>query len=510
MGAVVVKADSDREFSIIDGQQRIATLAILSLAIIAQLNMLGSDEQEKEANKERALRLRNRFIGEKDPASLTEVSKLSLNYHDNGFFQTYLIQLRTPTAPRSLLQSNRLLWECFQYFSRVIVENAELQSGLTLASLLSEVIARRLMFILITVDDEVNAYTVFETLNARGLELSTTDLLKNYLFSRMTAPNDLDALQRRWQQLIATVQQERFGEFLRYHYLTAHRQIRSGRLFTLIRNEIKDASQVFSLVDVLEGRAPLFTALSDPNNLYWLDVPAAKPYIDELALFRVRQMIPLLFAVREKFSDTDFIRVLKIVTAVSFRYTVISGLNPSDLESVYSDAAQAVLNGSAATPAQVFEKLSSIYVSDAQFKATFATFSVETRGQRKNVAKYILAKLESDVSQRSVDFRTDPGSIEHILPENPTEDWTQYIPAQYWDEAIYRLGNLTLLELPLNREVGNAIYDAKKTVYERSNYTITKTIPVFAPAEWSINHLQERQERMALRAIHIWRSDFAV
>jgi len=50
------------------------------------------------------------------------------------------------------------------------------------------------MFILITVEDEINAYTVFETLNARGLELTTTDLLKNYLFSRVKVTADLDAI----------------------------------------------------------------------------------------------------------------------------------------------------------------------------------------------------------------------------------------------------------------------------------------------------------------------------
>ncbi len=53
-----------------------------------------------------------------------------------------------------------------------------------MASLLSEATARQLLFILITVDDELNAYTVFETLNARGTALTTTDLLKNYLSSR--------------------------------------------------------------------------------------------------------------------------------------------------------------------------------------------------------------------------------------------------------------------------------------------------------------------------------------
>ncbi len=61
------------------------------------------------------------------------------------------------------------------------------------------------MFIKITVDNELNAYTVFETLNARGLDLTATDLLKNYMFSRVPIKGDRDALNRRWQALLAKV-----------------------------------------------------------------------------------------------------------------------------------------------------------------------------------------------------------------------------------------------------------------------------------------------------------------
>ena len=47
-----------------------------------------------------------------------------------------------------------------------------------------EKISDNLIFILITVDDDISAYTVFETLNARGVELTTTDLLKNYFLNK--------------------------------------------------------------------------------------------------------------------------------------------------------------------------------------------------------------------------------------------------------------------------------------------------------------------------------------
>ena len=297
MGALVVRGQSDREFTIIDGQHRLATISILSLAVIDKLHRMADNDIDAERNRERAKELRNRFVGEKDPASLIESSRLNLSKTDDAFYQDYLVQLRDPLNPRGLPQSNALLWECFRYFSSRLDALDDIQEdGETLARILSETAARCLLFILITVDDELDAYTVFETLNARGLELTTADLLKNYLFSRVPVPSDLDALQRRWQALIATVTPERFSDFLRYHLLCEQANIRKERLFKLIRDRVGTSQQVFDLLGALEDRAELFAALADANHEYWMERPAAKPYIRDLILFRARQVTPVLFA----------------------------------------------------------------------------------------------------------------------------------------------------------------------------------------------------------------------
>ncbi len=509
MGALVVEGKSDREFLIIDGQQRLATLSILALAAIGRLNRLSSDGVEPDPNRERSVGLRGRFIGEKDPASLVESSKLFLNSTDDAFYQDYLVQLREPLNPRGLPRSNRLLWECFKYFAKRIEEDATLVSiGEKLAALLSETAGRQLIFILITVDDELNAYTVFETLNARGLELSSTDLLKNYLFSRLRVPADLDALKRRWQALIATVQQERFPEFLRYHLLCEQPKIRSERLFKLVRERVGTPPEVFALMDALERRAELFAALLDPNHGYWAENPACRPYVRELNLFRVRQMTPLLFAAWERLDREDFARVLKLVSVISFRYSVVSGLNTNALEPVYHESASALLRGRIRTPGEVFAMLRSIYVDDERSRQDFARLSVGTSGQRKRLAKYILARLEQDASGRACDPDSDPGSIEHVLPENPAATWEAAIPREYWDGAIYRLGNLALLETAANRRIGNAEYAEKLPAYERSAYTLTSQLAQEAPDEWTLAHIDARQARFAQRAMRLWRSDF--
>jgi hypothetical protein len=160
---------------------------------------------------------------------------------------------------------------------------------------------------------------------------------------------------------------------------------------------------------------------------------------------------------------------------------VISSLNRNALEPMYHQAAKAVLAGTAQSSRQLLELLRPMYVDDARFEQDFALLSLDTPKQRKSLAKYILARLEHDASGRACDPDTDPASIEHILPENPLDEWAEYFPRQYWDEAVYRLGNLTSLEPSLNRRVGNSTYGEKIEVYAHSSYAITRRISELAP-----------------------------
>ena len=509
MGALVVKGDSDREFTIIDGQQRLATIGILSLAIIDRLQRIADRGIDTEDNRERATELRNRFIGEKDPASLIESSRLNLSRADDAFYQDYLVQLRRPPNPRALTRSNTLLWRCFEYFSERLDALDDVQAnGEALARILSESVARHLLFILITVEDDLNAYTVFETLNARGLELTTADLLKNYLFSKVRVQSDLDALQRRWHALIATVTPERFSEFLRYHLLCEQPRIRKERLFKLIRDRIDTPQQVFDLLVALEKRAELYAALADANHEYWQELSEARPYVRDLILFRARQVTPMLFAAWERFSPDDFARVLKLAGVVSFRYQV-SGRNPNALEPIYHEVAKAILAGNASRPRAVFAHLRPVYVDDGAFASSFAVHSINPRG-RKRLLKYILCRLEDDANgvERQKDAETDPASIEHILPQNPSGNWTEAFTAAEVQAAVERIGNATLLEPAVNREIGGLWYAEKRPAYERSTYALSRQVAAMAPEEWTFAFVEKRQQHLADRAVQVWRADF--
>lgn len=503
LGAIVLQVESDRKFKIIDGQQRMVTLSLFALAVIKHLSDLASRGVSPQENTERADALRARFIGDKDPASLVESSKLKLNVVNDSIYADYIVQLKRPAGISQEKKTNRLLMDCLDFFGEKLMQLGDFEDGFLVAQLLSDIVARRMLLIRIAVGDDLSAYTIFETLNARFVELSPTDLLKNYLFS-LSSPIDLNHLQRRWDRIVSLTTFEKFPEFLRYHLLCNHRQIRKERLFKLVKQEVRSGVEALQLLDSLDGRAALFQAMGDPNNLYWQDCQDAVEPVRELMLFGVTQVIPVVFAAREKFDSANFTKVLRMLAVFSFRYTVIGSKNTRPLEGVYSDAAQAILSGEAKTAAQVFAVLRPLYVPDEEFQILFQQLGAK----KKKQTKYILAKIESHISGKSVNFETDPGTIEHIHPENPDSEWFSLDDQTQVFDYLERIGNLTLLESTLNRRVGNLPISEKLETYCSSAYELSRELGDAGYTEWTLSHIRERQSRLAKIAVQVWRLDY--
>ena len=506
MGAIVLQNSNiaDKEFTIIDGQQRLATLSIIAIAVIEKIRQLVENEIEPKDNQQRQEILKRNYLGDRDPRSLRYSSKLLLNENNNDFYQSNLVNLRKPLNIRSLTKSNQLLWQAFDYFYRQLEELKEvIEAGDKLATFITETIAQRLLFIQITVEDELNAYTVFETLNARGLELTATDLLKNYLFSLFQGPDDLREAQRQWKRIINAVQMEKFPEFLRYYLSLKHQRVRRERLFKLVRESVRDVLQSFDLLDQLENFSGLFVALGNPNDEFWRDTPQNSPYIRQLNLFGVKQVYPTLFAAYQRFSSEDFTRLLKLVVAISFRYSIVSSLNPNELELLYNKVAIDIEEGNIINPRQVFNVLRPIDVKDEKFQQDFSLLSISTKGQKRKLVRYILCQLEADAS--GIEINEDSVSIEHILPEVPTDDWRQKFTDAEIDEMVYRIGNLTILEPSFNRDLGQNSYQIKRERYQQSVYALTKRITA---DEWTPDGVAMRQRDLAKRAVQIWKSDF--
>lgn len=507
MGAIVFQNIDNKKFIVIDGQQRLATLSIIIIACINHLNKLIQKGIDINDNQERIDLLMNQYLGTKDSVSLLYSSKLFLNENNDAFYQGTLLQFKKPVNERKLKDSEKLLWDAFLYYEKKIDEKFHPEnSGKKIASFINNVLAEKLAFIQIKVEDDLSAYTVFETLNSRGIGLTSTDLLKNYLFSKVSSSDtSLNHVRSQWKKIIDVIGMNEFSTFLRHYINSFDDLVTKDKLFKRLKNKIDNEAEVYSLLDELESTAYLYKALSQPEDDFWMDFEAAKAFVRELNLFKVTQYKPLVISVYKKFDPKNVVKTLRLCSIISFRYNVIGRLHTNDLEKAFNKAAIKVDNGVVKDARELFNELKSVYVSDEVFSNSFSTKSLNTRSYKKLV-RYILVKIESQISGRDIDFEETSATIEHILPESYDESlWGNSFSEDDHMNLVNRLGNHTLLEPSLNNEAANKGFDEKKSVFAKSTYSMTKDID---QADWSPTTLKHRQSKLAKLAKGIWKMDF--
>lgn len=501
MGSIVLQDLGDKKYHVIDGQQRFSTLTLIVLATIKKLKELVKNGIDEEQNNERISLLQKKFIGDKDPGSLSYSSKLKLNENNDSFFQTNLLVQREPTNIRTLIDSDKLIWKAYNYYVERISKLFEReQNGEVVTNFLNKLIAEKLMFIQIIVEDEVSAYTVFETLNSRGVGLTVTDLLKNYLFSISTKV-DLPHVKQKWKSIVETIGLDTFPTFLRHYWISKRKLIRQEYLFRALRESISSSTEVIELLEALDDNAKLYNALSNPADSFWGGHKEIKKRIKELTLFKEKQAYPILISAYNNLSEEKFAVVLKFVSVITFRYTVISKLHTNLKEDIYNKAAIAINDNPNISNVAIAQLLISLYPNDKEFKNSFATKSISTKRGTKLV-RYILFSIENQLNNVDYDFEENSGTIEHILPENGNEHYLSDFPQAIHESVVYRLGNYTILEETKNRDCNILPFSDKKEIFQTSQYEMTKGI---TNPNWTPNSIDSRQEWLGNQASAVWR-----
>ena len=512
MGYLVLQSSDNKQFEIIDGQQRLTTLSIMILAALKYLNKLSSEGMDKDNNIKRSEQLRSSYIGYLNPVTLVSHSKLELNRHNNKFYQNYLVTLEN-IPQRGLNVSEHLLRRGFLWFSDQIEKQYPIrpETGKELTAFLDSLVDK-IFFTVITVSDELNAFTVFETLNARGVRLSAADLLKNYLFSLLSSESEheleIRTLEDRWERIVGQLVNESFQEFLRIFWNSRNRFTRKNELFKTVKKFVPNREKAFELLRNLDKAASVYSALRTSTDDCWNK--EEQEAIDNLRMFNVQQPISMLLACHDKFYESDrqgFTRIFKAVSVLSFRYNVICNLHTGDQERLYNDIAINVSNGNYSKCNDVIKALSKIYPNDQQFKDAFSDKQMKTTFSRnKRIVKYILFEIEKQSSGNDFDFESSIYNLEHILPEHPSESWN-YIEEAIQEHYIYRIGNMSIMETSFNRDAGNEDYPNKKELYKKSVIGITKNIAEQYD-EWDERKIAERQQKLAKIATSIWRINF--
>ena len=507
MGYLVLQTADDKAHEVIDGQQRLTTVSIIVLAVLKNLQRLIDAGNDPEANRRRMEQIRQTYVGYLDPVTLIARPKLTLNRNNNSYYQDFMAPMGH-LPQRGFRASEHLLRKAFEWFDRRVSEYLKKSAGaegMRLAQFVEDM-SDRLFFTVITVTDELNAYKVFETLNARGVRLSATDLLKNYLFSVLDRGGDKDHelrnLEERWEQMVGRLGAESFPDFLRAHWNSRRTFARQAELFKTVRNQVNSRELVFQLLRDMEEDLDTYLALSSPEASDWPQ--EAKGFAGALRTFNVRQPIPLLLAAKRVFDIPDVLGLMRGCVVISMRFNVICSYSTAEQERTYNAVAERIAKGSIANLGAALAAMQSIYPTDAAFRAAFAEKTIRTTQSRNNrVVRFILCALEKHLSGQDLSFTSDSFNIEHVLPQNPQTGWEAFTDEES-DALTYRLGNMTLMQADANKDLGNTSYAAKRPVFEQSSFAITRKLAT-DHAEWTPERIAAHQNWMAAQAMAVWR-----
>ena len=358
----------------------------------------------------------------------------------------------------------------------------------------------------VEVPDDRAAYTIFETMNDRGLDLSAIDLIKNHLFHM--AEDQAEEAERKWAELIGTLESSQetdvVKEFVRHYWISRNGSTRTQELFDEIKERAPNKTNAMDLLSKFRASAELYVALLNPMHQAWIGyTDRTRRNLMMLIQFGVKQIRPILLAVMERFPQKEVEIVLRLAVSWSVRLLATGEQGTGMVESSYGKSALRITNGEIKSAQELVLDLTSTIPADDAFENAFATMQVA----KGSLARYFLRALEQQAKGNAEPENIpndDPLQInlEHVLPQNPASgEWNTFDPEQ---RALFtgRLGNLAILQRTPNSDIENKPFNEKKLVYAQSGYALTKEIA--QETEWSPAVVAKRQRHLAAIAKNTW------
>ena len=500
---VTTRNPEEGRLTIIDGQQRLVTVSVLIAAIRDHFLLDGQHDRAQDIERE--------YLFKRDIRTQELTPHIYLTAEDRDFFVETVAKGPPPAPETRGAQANSPAQQRLHRATEIaatFVTNllSMTQKGEERLLDLIDFLTEKAKLVSVSVGSESSAFVIFEVLNDRGLDLSITDLLKNYVFR--TAANRVEEAQAAWTQMTTIISEvasePELKNFVRHCWTATHGMTRERELYDAIKKVISSKAKAVEFAKALAKASAFYAGLSNPASDQWDDYqPIVRQSIEVLDQLGVTQLRPLVLAIFQHFSPDEIAKTLPAIVAWSVRFLICGSGGSGTLETAYADRAKDVSGGKIKTAATLWDAMKGIVPDDITFKSKFATATVS----KADLAKYYLRVLEQQ--SKSADDETivnpDQGKVnlEHVLPRNPTEGW-KHIPVEQTPALIKRLGNLTLLATRLNSKAANAAFDEKKKHFAKSAIAMTKDL--CAVSGWTPQAIATRQDAMADLAVKAWPS----
>ncbi|MDO6802992.1 DUF262 domain-containing HNH endonuclease family protein [Wenyingzhuangia sp. 1_MG-2023] len=552
IGTILVSpTQHKKQFDVIDGQQRLTTFFLMLCALKSLF---------KDMPQEAIL---SNLISTSFTDSDGEIStslKLNPKYENAGEVIDAIIKSgNQPETIKALLQSSGISQfgaleniinaynTIYQYLKFNYQDTGRLKKYWGNLS-------NNVVFIQISTDVS-SALKIFETINERGVGLNPMDLLKNLLFTNVKL-DEFTKLKNEWKKITNPLEEDREKplRFLRYflmanYIITNHRSdgiVREDEIYDWFSKKENIVASNYKITPFVFVRKIIKTV----DDFLKLTKGKGNDGEDNVYMNNIRKLTGggfslhyVILLASYNLPKDLFDHLLKQLETFLF-YFIITRTSTKILERNFSSWADELRDISNLTDYATQKEKLNIFITNRFQQSTQAKQPELTDALRRYHfyslqqyrTRYILAKFTQHVNMAykglsSPDNLNDytNAEIEHILPNNPNEELLNHFNTtpenenKEYHQYKTKLGNLTLLEKPINIVAGREFFKNKKEQYKMSKYylsssldtlnhvgantSITRINAKLLPFEttWTAEQIDDRQEMLLKLAADIWK-----
>ncbi|GHR75102.1 hypothetical protein VN1272_12680 [Helicobacter pylori] len=475
---------------IIDGQQRLTTITLLFIA----LRNRSSDEVKRKKMESYLINSGN--DGDKK-------FRLILSESDKDTLLSLIDKdRRKPSEPSLKIVEN------FKLFEEWIRKNTD-----KLETIFKGL--EKLMIVWIALKKEKDdPQLIFESMNSKGIELTQTDLIRNYIIMETEIEKQEGFYNQYWRAMEENFKQSEkqskredlFNKFVR-HYLTIKigKAPNEKRVYEAFKDyQQKERIEIEDLLKDLQKYCGYFCQIAFKKEAD-KDLNEALGFLVDLEMDVI---YPLLLELYSDYSDgvlskQDFIPIIALTESYLCRRAVC-GLGTNSLNKVFPSFTKKINKDQYLESIEAhflsLEKTTGKFPKDSEFKDSFIT--IDFYKFKKN--KYFLERLENFDTKEPVD--TQKCNIEHIMPQTLTPEWQRDLGENFQaihEKYLHTIGNLTLTGY--NQEYSNKSFQEKQGMEKGFNQSPLRLNQSLRDLEsFGEKEIEKRANDLADLALKIW------